>query len=108
MTLLFPKPTKRKRPGEIRRRAIENSWPKIRDKRKRDTREEDGTWTCVYCKNRIWTSEECVMAHVIPKGRRPDLKLEPENLWPSHAQCNVTSSPSYKPYRHSNQPDASR
>jgi hypothetical protein len=97
---LLKKPTKTDRINEKRKKEIKDDWPKVRDERKRELAYVDGTWTCVYCRNRIWTWDECVIAHIQPKGRRPDLRLEKDNLFPSHAKCNITSDPNYSPHRH--------
>lgn len=93
----MPKPTRSGRPNLKRRREIARLWPIIRDQRKREMQNADGSWTCVYCKKPIWSWAECVPAHIQPKGRRPDLKLDPENVYPSHASCNTTSDPNYCP-----------
>jgi len=98
MNSMFPKPLKKDRPGMKRRRNIENEWERIRDERKIEL-EQDGRWICFYCGLPIWTWGECVIAHIQPKGRRPDLKLEKENLQCSHAHCNLTSDPHYNPHR---------
>ena len=94
--LLFPKPTKKDRPGERRRRAIANDWDRIRDERKRELQDQDGTWVCFYCDGIIYSWEECVMAHLEPKGREPAKKLCKKNLVPSHADCNMTNSKHYR------------
>ena len=93
----IPKPTKASRPGEIRRRFIEREWERVRDERRRELQDKDGHWTCFYCGELIYNENECVMAHIEPKGRQPAKKLLKENLAPSHAQCNVTDSPHYRP-----------
>jgi 5-methylcytosine-specific restriction endonuclease McrA len=97
--MLFPKPKKCDRLGIIRRKQIAADWPHLRDERKRELQLPDGSWTCFYCNNPIWTWEETVIAHIEPKGREPAKKLDKSNLVPSHMDCNLTSSKHYRTER---------
>ncbi len=85
----IPKPKKKERPGEIRKRHLKREWERARDQFKRNLQNTNGTWTCEHCWGVIPTWEEAIVHHKKTKGSRPDLRLERDNFAILHHHCHL-------------------
>lgn len=46
-----------------------------------------GTWPCRWCGNPVHRSE-MELGHIKKRGSHPELRLDPNNVWPEHKICN--------------------